>query len=130
MLRLLDHALKYRGGAFKSCLFSSDDRWRNEAGILAGREVGFEGGFDSLAVLGRPRVLGPSVPPRKPLILHRAPPASPPAPTPLEVALQKERERATALEKERDVLRASHERLRLELELMHEGGSSSRRRSG
>ena len=36
----------------------------------------------------------------------------------LEVALQKERERATALEKERDVLRASHERLRLELELM------------
>lgn len=36
----------------------------------------------------------------------------------LEDALKRERERATALENERDVLRASHERLRLELELM------------
>lgn len=36
----------------------------------------------------------------------------------LEAALEAERQRAQALEKERDVLRASHERLRLELELM------------
>ena len=38
--------------------------------------------------------------------------------TELEAALEKERTRAAALEKERDALRASHERLRLELELM------------
>jgi len=36
----------------------------------------------------------------------------------LEVALAAERERVIALERERDVLRASHERLRLELELL------------
>lgn len=36
----------------------------------------------------------------------------------LEAALDAERARATALEKERDALRASHERLRLELELL------------
>jgi hypothetical protein len=57
--------------------------------------------------------------------LHQSPTATLARIAELEALLASERERTAQLEKERDVLKASHERLRLELELLKQPSSSS-----